>query len=349
MKRTLLLLALALSLSAGAERFHVLLLEYAKTFRPLARDVSVMAESVRARYPRTFFRVKNDRNDDDSVVEVLGPSEIKDTVLGADHVWARAAGYDAQDTFVEYDYTRLYRALDIAGGIIDAAVPERDVALKEVRVQDSFLDSARFCDALYDFNYFARSMGDIAGWAWGQAGFRLPDTELSVHRYHEIPDYHEWFKVQLALESLRIENTLSDFEARYGPQSDRINLLELLLINTLLSGDRNGPSPWEPILRISPVCYDVTSNRFIKSAQIGMSFYFLHDSPAWLRTLNHCGAAFLLADPVNDKVYWLDPKKLSPGVMAHVGKYEAGFLYDRNLHEWKVIGTVNFQIIPTIF
>jgi hypothetical protein len=250
----------------------------------------------------------------------------------------------------QFDYRRLEAALEATGRLIVAAVPETDVATKSVSVRGGFLNEAHFRSALGDLDDLAQDLGDLAGQMWAPAGLAIPSQPgRPIRSYTDIESYGHWNLIQLDLKELELARTIEDFEIRYGSKSDRINLLELLLVNHVppFRGSVRGPSAWEPILRVSPVCFSVSDNRFIKTAQLGFNYYFLSGAPRLLRALHHIGLAPTVADVNADRVYRIGT--LGWGATVHLGRYQVGAVYVPDSARVNVFSTLDFQIIPTLF
>jgi len=250
---------------------------------------------------------------------------------------------------VQFDYGRLYAALEVTGRLVPASAPELAVAMKAVSTSGSFLDSDQFKAALGDLDDLSQDLADTAGSAWAPQGLLIPTQSEPIHSYTDLASYGRWNLVQLDLKELEIQKSVEDFEIRYGPRSDRVNLLELLLINYVppFQGSTKGPSHWEPILRITPVCYSVNENRFIKTVQIGFNYYFLSGSPSFLRWVHHVGFAPTVADVTGDRIYRIG--KLGWGGTLHLGRYQVGAVYVPSAARVNVFSTIDFQLIPTLF
>jgi hypothetical protein len=346
MKRAVLLLVAALAVTLAGQPFYGLLQQYRQGFQAYSRDVTVAAESVRAHYPRLFFAVPRGE-DEDTIVAVLSETEVRDTVDAGRHVWVRATGDRGTEDFSEFDYLRLFRSMDIAGRLLNAPISGTGLLLKTVGASPEVGDTASFYAAVRDFKYYSRRILAIVIWL-RQQGMKLPVPLDTITVYSDLQSYRDWYRVTLESKRIELDNALRNFQIRYGPASDKLNIIEVGLVNLFpcLRGSEKGPSPLEPILRFAPVTYNVSDNRVLFAAQGGVSYYFLSGSPSWTSWLNHVGIAAVAGDLQSTRLLDIDVKNLSWGVMVHAGRYELGLVRDSATRGWKLISTVNFQLIP---
>ena len=157
--------------------------------------------------------------------------------------------------------------------------------------------------------------------------------------------------MQLDLKELEIQKSIEDFEIRYGPKSDRINPLELLLINYVppFRGSPKGPSPWEPITRWTPFTFNASDGHPMMAVQLGANFYFLSDACAPLQMLNHVGLAIAAADPEGTSLFDVKLARISPGFVLHTGRGQVGAFYSRETRKVKIMSTLDFQLVPGVF
>ena len=157
----------------------------------------------------------------------------------------------------------------------------------------------------------------------------------------------EWESTMVIIQKYEIEKSLRRFETRYGSSSDKINLLEFLIVNLFppFKGSLKSPSAWEPILRLSPICYNFTDAKCVKTAQVGFNYYFL-EKP-FMGIIHHAGLAFAITDISSQHIYNLSWPSF--GFIAHLGKYQLGIIRDKTTANLKFISTIDFQIIPKFF
>jgi hypothetical protein len=347
MRRTTLFLTTAFAVALAGQPFYGLLQQYKQSFEAYSRDVTVVAESVRAHYPRLFFAVPRGA-DEDTIVAVLAEAEVKSTIDAAGRqIWVRATGDRGTEDFFEFDYLRLFRSMDIAGRLMNASISGTGLLLKTVGTSPEVGDTASFYAAVRDFNYYSMRIIAVAIWL-RQRGTGMPPPFDTVTVYSNLKSYQGWYKVTLERKRIELDNALKDFQVRYGSASDKLNVAEVVLVELFpcLRGGENGPSPLEPILRFAPITYNVSDNRVLFAVQGGVSYYFLSGSPWWVSWLNHVGIAAVAGDLQSTRLFDIDVKNLSWGMMAHAGRYELGLMRDSETKGWKFISTVNFQMIP---
>ncbi len=342
MKRLTLLLVLSL-IPAFGEPLAELLDRWACSFDAVAAEARVIADSVRGRYSSPTYYVDDARDPYEPVAAVLFPGQVRDTTIGGVHHWVTGSGYDSTTVVQAFDYNRFRQAELELGHAIGLVVPHINPVFKS----GAFFRSSGFDILVSDYEDLYNVLLAIA------VTIRDGDvTSGSVSSFPaEVRSWDGWYDVRLELEDVRVDQALADFDIRYGPRSDRINLLEMVLINLAppFKGNINGPSAWEPILRFTPVCYDISDNRFAKTYQVGANYYFLSGSPGLLKWLNHVGVAFAAADLASDQLYKFSFGELSCGAMLHIGKYQVGMFKDHGGESWKFLTTVDFQVIPALF
>lgn len=140
------------------------------------------------------------------------------------------------------------------------------------------------------------------------------------------------------------------FETKYGKLSERLNCLEIVMLNILSPTPKghkiNPPSPFEPILRANVLGFQwYTNNNALKPAspiyQAGLSYYLFGDSKL-SGLINHIGiAGAYQRDLITKRNLW--------GAVLHLRTYDAGILYDLKSKDYVVSGSVNFQIFKNIF
>ncbi len=304
-------------------------LQYRLKFNSVSQDCKTIASAVKERFPETFFVI----NEKGNVVDVLG----KDIS-------------ESGKPNPKYEYDRLHLLIDEITKMIEASIPNINFYSKTIRIKENFLNSDPFNDRVKEFQDYLATLVEIASVIKSNDPKFLPQYD-SLIEGGDLRSWKEWYHTMLAIESLKTEKSLQNFERRYGENSEKINVIELMVVNWVppFRGTTNGPSPWEPILRVTPVCYDITDNKFIKAAQIGINYYFLEDSFPLLKWLHHLGLAFVVGDTENHPIYQVDINKLSFGALLHLGKYQLGLLRDNRDNRLKLISTIDFQIIPGVF
>jgi hypothetical protein len=205
---------------------------------------------------------------------------------------------------------------------------------------DNFLNSGVFQKELNTFKDHSILIINIARFQNIQ---NIPDTP------DELPHYGSWKKIQDRIVKLEIEKSLQAYEQKYGSNAEKINLFELFLVNRMapFKGSIAGPSCFEPICRISPIIYNFEGGNIFPMAQVGFNYYFLGENNFLLNWIHHIGFAVCAGDIENNQFYKI--KKMSFGGAIHIGKYELGVMRDIREEDWKVISTVDFQVIKGIF
>lgn len=332
MKHLIKVLIFIVFLPLNAEPLHKLLKEYALGYLSVSKEIKEIEEAVKEKYSETLFVMK----EDGTITDVFSKDEVKDTLINKD--------------IIKYDYEKLNLLIDEINRMIKASVPDINSYSKSIRIKENFLNSEVFKGKVGDFEYFLITLVEIASVIKEEDTLFLPQYD-SLESIDDLKYWKGWYDVMGKIESLKIEKSLRNFEIRYGGNSEKINLIELLIINWIppFKGDINGPSPWEPILRFTPICYNITDNRFIKTFQIGMNYYFLEGSFSFLKWLHHFGIAFVIGDTENQRIYQMDTKKLSFGTLVHLGKCQFGIIKDNRDNSLKLISTIDFQILPAIF
>lgn len=142
------------------------------------------------------------------------------------------------------------------------------------------------------------------------------------------------------------EEQLRQWEVRYGPSSERLNIVEVVVEQWLFSraaqGPLRGPARVEPILRLQAIGYqwDKQFERMYPSsptAQVGFSYYLLADN-ALARAINHVGiAAAWQRDYATDRT-------LVGGVL-HVQKFDIGLLCTSGCADHVVLASSNLSVL----
>lgn len=325
-----------------AEPLHDLLGEYARCYHAVSLDCEKIANAIETEFPRTHIAMDENKR----IVDVLRGDEIKDTVISGNHKLIRKEGHNEKETIKLYNYDSLDSLREGISRMINASVPEINFYTKSIKVKENFLNSGVFQAHIGEFKYNLQFLIEMV------SVIRKEDSLfLSQYgRLEKVSDLHswqKWYKIIISIKNLEVEQALQKFEARYGDKSEKVNLLELLMINFVppFKGNTKGPSALEPILRFTPVCYDFTGAKFVKTFQIGVNYYFFGENI--LKHLNHIGIAFLLTDVKSEKIY--EVNTLSIGGMIHLGKYQIGVVKDNSSNGLKLISTIDFQLIPLLF
>ena len=349
-KRVLPLLVLLSALALGAEQMRTLLPKYAKEYRAYADDIELIAESVHARYPRTFY-AESLGAWEDTIVSLLAEREVKDTVVEGRTVLAPATGYRPGLRIREFDYEQLGRSIDALNQLMLFALPEKDLVQKSLALPTDYRSSEEYGPRIADFKETARDIATLA------ALLRRGDTSFlkkkhdTLLNWGDLKTWQAWEKTNLQMVKIEIARTLADYQARYGLQSDRVNWLELGLMTTcpFLRDNERGPSHWEPIARWTPVALNATDGQVMMAGQLGLNYYFFSNAWAPLQILNHVGLAAGCADPEGTSITDFRLSRASPGLVLHVGRGQVGVFYSRATRKLKLMSTLDFQIIPGAF
>ncbi|MGB3479297.1 MAG: hypothetical protein WBB67_09065 [bacterium] len=336
------LLILVVFLPLRAEPLYDTLKEYARKYLSVNRDCRAIANAVKEKYPETFFAM----DETGKIFDILGRNEVRDTLIYGNETWVRSQSYMEKERIRLYDYERLNLLTDEISRMIETSVPDINFYTKSIRVKENFLESEVFQSNIKEFKYFLKTLVEMVSVIKSQDSLFLPQYE-PLENIGDLQSWQEWYKVMFEIQKLKIEESLRKFEIRYGDRSEKVNLVELFVMNLIppFKGNVNGPSSWEPILRFTPVCYDFTDTRFVKTLQIGLNYYLF--GKGFLSSLHHIGVAFLITDIESEKIYELN--RPAYGVQVHLGKYQIGLVKDGRDNSLKLISTVDFQFIPGLF
>jgi hypothetical protein len=190
---------------------------------------------------------------------------------------------------------------------------------------------------------FAKNLNvfkDALRWMAEQAG--QPPEAL-------FPSYTTWINTETAVVQQGLTKRLDAFETRFGPDSEQINFIELLLGEAFFRGDEAAPSPWEPIVRLSAVQLTTAGPGLVSSFQTGMNYYFVKRSPPaplkWIGVTNHVGLAATLQ-------YLNDPRLLrfegrpAFGFVLHMDRKEVGANWDPDQETVRLTLGYAFQFVP---
>ena len=326
-----------------AEPFYDLLKKYADDFFAVSEEIKTMADSIKTLYPETYFIM---HTEDGIIFDVLNQNQVKDTLIGSSEVWVKKEVYNENEIIKKYPYDTLYLLLDDVKRMIRTSIPEVDFCVKTAIVKENFLNSETFNAKINNFKDNLNVIVQMASIIRNKDSLFLSQYD-NLNDASDLFNWTEWHKTMLEIQHYEIEKSLKKFEVRYGKDSDKINLFELLLINIAppFKGNIKSPSPWEPIARLSLICYNITDAKYVKTAQVGFNYYFL-DKP-FLGVVHHAGLAFAITDINSQHVYNLSWPSF--GFIAHLGKYQVGIIRDKTTTNLKFISTIDFQIIPKLF
>jgi len=350
MKGTLLLILSAIAVLASAQPVDLLLNQYADGFSAYSSDISLIAESVRARYPSTVYAEESTLYRD-TIVGVLMESEVKDTAVAGRHIRIPITGYRPTVKVREFDYDRLSSSIEAVNRLIREARTDRGMGLKSSSFNGDFTRSAEYHSEITLFNVLSTKVVTFAALIRDRDSTFLKGLYDTLDYWSDLRSWRRWDRDKLAKKGLEIANSLADHEARYGLQSDRVNWLELGFMTILpcLRDKEQGPSHWEPIARWTPVTLNATDGKVMMVGQLGVNYYFLSSAWAPLQLLNHIGLAVGCADPEGTFVTDFKLSRVSAGLILHTGRGQVGAFYSRETRKVKLMSTLDFQVIPGVF
>jgi hypothetical protein len=166
-----------------------------------------------------------------------------------------------------------------------------------------------------------------------------------------LPSYDRWNKMETAVVQSGVDERLSAYQTRYGPDSEPINIVELLIGEKFLTGDESGPSAWEPILRLSAVQITTRGSGLTSSFQIGANYYFVNGVPKPLGLVglsNHIGLAAAL-QYLDDPAVFDFKGRPSFGAVLHADRKEIGVMWDNVEDKFRLTLGYSFQFVPFVF
>ncbi len=192
-----------------------------------------------------------------------------------------------------------------------------------------------FADALNGFKDGLNAMSDTAG---------QPLEKL-------LPSWREWNHLETAVVKTGLDQRLSAYNTRFGPDSEPINVVELLISQKALPGNEAGPAAWEPILRVEAVGITTSGPGLTSTFQTGMNYYFLDGKPPkalqWLTISNHVGVAAMLQYLDRPGVLALKGRP-SFGMMLHLDRKEIGVAWDNADNRFRLTLGYAFQFVPML-
>lgn len=261
----------------------------------------------------------------------LSPAYLSATkdVIGEANEKAPTYFRDPPTAFARYDNAqrRLYD---------DVTRIQREQFFKKVSA-DTVSDTRdkEFSDALNGFKDAINAMADTAD---------KPLEKL-------LPSYAAWNHLETQVVKAGLEQRLTAYKTRFGPDSEPINVLELLISQKALPGNEAGPAPWEPILRMEAVGVTTSGPGLTSTIQTGMNYYFLNGQPPkplqWLTVSNHVGVAAMLQYLDRPGVLELKGRP-SFGVMLHLDRKEIGVAWDDANNRFRLTLGYAFQFIPML-
>lgn len=227
------------------------------------------------------------------------------------------------------------RFADAVGAALDKETPSGFEYLKRVRAaHNRLLVDQELVTAVKGFNSGLVHLMNAAG----------DDDFMKL-----VPSYHAWNSLETDLTMDALRNRLAAYEVRYGPDSERLNIVEYLAVQVppFRSGG-DGPKAWEPIARVSPVSLTSGASAPVSSIQAGVNYYFLDGPPDWLDRLgieNHFGFAAALQ--------YLEPEKPlhfkgrpTFGFILHLDRKEVGFTWTEARKQAQITFGYAFQFVP---
>jgi hypothetical protein len=174
-------------------------------------------------------------------------------------------------------------------------------------------------------------------------------TKAATSPSKEFPSYDTWQKAEASAVSQGLDQRLSAFEARFGPDSESVNVIEYFAGQVIWPGDEASPSAWEPIARLSPVQATTAGSGVVTTAEAGMNYYFLNgEAPVpfrWIGISNHIGVAATLQYLDHTALFHFEGRPAF-GVTLHIDRKELGVSYDPDAKKVRVNLGYAFQVIP---
>jgi hypothetical protein len=324
----------------SAEPLEKLIRDYAQEFTMASQELKEIAEKIN--YGKeVIVRKKINHYPYYEIIGVLKSGEVEEVIKSGKLILVRKGGERFEDEIlfipegVEFKLVveRLTRRLN-------ALLPEFSKIEKNLRIDEDFINEKTFLKEVNSFKDHSQLIIKIAKYKNIPDSLTLPDK--LIH-------YGKWKNLQDSISKLSIEKSLKAFEQKYGENAEKNNLFELFCVNYIpvFRGNINGPSKFEPIIRVSPIIYNFEGGNIFPMVQVGFNYYFLGENNFLLNLIHHVGIAACTADIENNQFYKIE--KISFGGMVHIGKFELGVMRDNREENWNIISTVDFQVLKGLF
>ncbi len=166
------------------------------------------------------------------------------------------------------------------------------------------------------------------------------------------PSYDRWNRMEAETVGKGLDQRLTAYEVRYGPESERINFLEWFAGEWLLKGTEAGPSAWEPIARLTPVQFTSAGSGLVSTFQLGLNRYFLSGKApgplGWIGIKNHAGLALAMQYLDNPRPGRFEGKP-AYGFVFHMDRREVGLTWAEAEKQVKITLGYAFQFVPLAF
>jgi hypothetical protein len=196
-------------------------------------------------------------------------------------------------------------------------------------------NDTRFKGALSTFTFALETLAD-------ETGKRPSDF---------VKSYNTWSRLEADVVAKGLDQRLTAYDIRYGPESERINALEWFTGELLFKGTEAGPSAWEPISRLTPVQFTSAGPGLVSTIQAGMNYYFLDGDPGflkWIGIKNHVGFALAMQYLSREQLANFKGKP-SYGFVVHMDRREIGMTWDEAEKQVRVTLGYAFQFVPLAF
>jgi hypothetical protein len=326
--------------AAVAEPFEDLIRKYVDEFTLATHEIDELSDKIE--YGKRVIGLEpSDRYPYFKITEILTFNEVKAEGPPGKEIWVRTDGrVKADEVLLKPELDEFKISQENLLRMMESALPDYSKIGKNLKLGENFLNSEVFQKELKTFKDHSIFIVEIAKF---EEISDVPDTP------DELPHFGAWKMVQDSIAKLEIEKSLHAFEQRYGEKADKLNLVELALVNYIppFMGNTNGPSPLEPILRITTINYNLENANFFPMFQIGLNYYFLEEGNWLLDWVHHVGLAAAAGDIQDNKFYRVE--KISWGGIIHIGKHQVGIMREIRDQDWKVISSFDFQAVPGIF
>lgn len=322
-----------------AEPLDDLIRNYVKEFTLACQEINEISDKIE--YGKKVIVTKlSNRYPYFKITDVLTLNEVKvEYQLGKEMYVRRVGTAKPDETLLKPEIEEFIIAQESLLRMMRSSLPSFSKIGKNLKLGEISLNSEAFKKELNTFKDHSIFIVRIAKYE-GIPG--APDTP------DELLHFGTWKLIQDSIVKLEIEEALHAFEQRYGENADKLNFVELALVNYIppFVGNSSGPSHLEPILRVSAIDYNLDGGNFFPMCQIGLNYYFLGEGNWLFDWVHHLGIAVCAGDLQNNQLYQV--KKISFGGVIHIGKYQIGVMKDIRDQNWKVISTIDFQAVPGI-